>query len=145
MQCRRLPCRLAEWRESLRARDVAEWDAAGSVYHAGPSRGGAQPRAGEDLPGTASPRPVGGQCVDVSASILCGRRRRARAEVAADDPSSNECGPMKFFSLSLATLLALSTASARAENWPGWRGPGRNGVSHETRLPQEWSPTQNVA
>jgi len=52
---------------------------------------------------------------------------------------------MKFFSLSLATLLAVLMASARAENWPGWRGPGRNGVSHETRLPQEWSPSQNVA
>jgi len=36
-------------------------------------------------------------------------------------------------------------ASASAENWPQWRGPAGTGVSSETRLPQTWSDTQNVA
>jgi outer membrane protein assembly factor BamB len=40
---------------------------------------------------------------------------------------------------------AVVAAAASAENWPGWRGPGRNGVSHEVGLPTTWSDTQNVA
>src|SRR5688572_30603712 len=28
---------------------------------------------------------------------------------------------------------------ASAENWPGWRGPRRDGVSQETQLPLRWS------
>lgn len=42
-------------------------------------------------------------------------------------------------------LTVLATTAASAENWPGWRGPGRNGVSHEADLPTTWSDTQNVA
>ena len=42
-------------------------------------------------------------------------------------------------------LLALAATAARGENWPGWRGPGRNGVSHEANLPLSWSETENVA
>jgi len=43
-------------------------------------------------------------------------------------------------------LLASATASpsSRAENWPHWRGPQRNGVSTETGLPSRWSATENV-
>jgi outer membrane protein assembly factor BamB len=45
-----------------------------------------------------------------------------------------------------AALLALVFASpAFAENWPSWRGPDRNGISHETMLPVQWSEKQNVA
>jgi outer membrane protein assembly factor BamB len=29
-------------------------------------------------------------------------------------------------------------------NWPQWRGPARNGVSHETDLPLEWSVSSNL-
>src|SRR3984957_12943333 len=42
-------------------------------------------------------------------------------------------------------LTATAATAASAENWPGWRGPGRNGVSHEADLPTTWSDTQNVA
>jgi outer membrane protein assembly factor BamB len=41
-------------------------------------------------------------------------------------------------------LMALAPA-ARAENWPNWRGPDRDGISHETRLPVVWSETKNIA
>ena len=36
-------------------------------------------------------------------------------------------------------------AAAKAENWPNWRGPSRNGISRETNLPLKWSRTENVA
>ena len=42
---------------------------------------------------------------------------------------------------SLAMMLA---ASARAENWPQWRGPYFNGSSTEKNLPAEFSKTRNV-
>lgn len=50
----------------------------------------------------------------------------------------------------LSCLLAVAAVgmlgvSASAENWPQWRGPAGTGVSSETRLPQTWSDTQNVA
>ena len=35
-------------------------------------------------------------------------------------------------------------ASASAENWPGFRGPSRQGVSVETHLPLHWDATNNV-
>ncbi len=44
--------------------------------------------------------------------------------------------------VSLAFLVA---ASARAENWPQWRGPYYNGSTYETKLPVQWSKTENVA
>jgi outer membrane protein assembly factor BamB len=34
--------------------------------------------------------------------------------------------------------------SARADNWPSWRGPEGNGVSADKNLPVHWSKTQNV-
>ncbi len=43
----------------------------------------------------------------------------------------------------IALSLVLPVAGA-AENWPGWRGPGNRGVSHETDLPLTWSREQNV-
>lgn len=33
----------------------------------------------------------------------------------------------------------------RGENWPGWRGPTRNGLSAESGFPLEWSPSQGIA
>jgi outer membrane protein assembly factor BamB len=32
-----------------------------------------------------------------------------------------------------------------ADNWPSWRGPEKNGISLETRLPAEWGKAGNVA
>jgi outer membrane protein assembly factor BamB len=34
---------------------------------------------------------------------------------------------------------------ARAENWPGWRGPTGQGVSADPKLPLKWSAKENVA
>ena len=47
----------------------------------------------------------------------------------------------------LAVTLAMSLLgrSASAENWPQWRGPAGTGASSETRLPQSWSDTENIA
>lgn len=45
----------------------------------------------------------------------------------------------------LALLALLSTAVARAEEWPRFRGPTGQGVSAEASLPTEWSATKNVA
>jgi outer membrane protein assembly factor BamB len=47
-------------------------------------------------------------------------------------------------SLLLISFLLLGAALGRAENWPGWRGPEGNGVSHESRLPLHWSVTNNI-
>jgi outer membrane protein assembly factor BamB len=44
----------------------------------------------------------------------------------------------------LAVLL-LSVSSARAENWPHWRGPYFNGSTSEKELPADWSTTENIA
>ena len=35
-------------------------------------------------------------------------------------------------------------AASRAENWPGWRGPTRNGVSSETGIPVKWTADEGV-
>jgi outer membrane protein assembly factor BamB len=48
-------------------------------------------------------------------------------------------------SLVLTTLLlCLSVGNARAEEWPGWRGPRGDGTSAESGIPQTWGPTENV-
>ncbi len=44
-----------------------------------------------------------------------------------------------------ALAMALLGATPSAENWPQWRGPGGTGASSETRLPESWSDTQNIA
>lgn len=46
--------------------------------------------------------------------------------------------------LSSAVLLVFLSLTAKAANWPSWRGPTGMGVSDEKNLPVEWSPTQNV-
>lgn len=48
-------------------------------------------------------------------------------------------------SLLTPLLVVLAGVSLLAENWPHWRGPARNGVSTEQRLPTTWSATENVA
>lgn len=44
----------------------------------------------------------------------------------------------------LAAMLALA-AVARAENWPEFRGPGRQGISSGKNLPLRWSRNDNIA
>ncbi len=41
-------------------------------------------------------------------------------------------------------LLFVLVSSARAENWPQWRGPNFNGTTDETNLPTEFGQTDNV-
>jgi outer membrane protein assembly factor BamB len=41
--------------------------------------------------------------------------------------------------------LLLVTVSARAEEWPAWRGPRGDGTSAEAGVPLHWGPTENVA
>src|SRR5271165_2696784 len=47
----------------------------------------------------------------------------------------------------LSSLIALTmlSLSARAEDWPGWRGPRGDGTSSESGIPIKWSATENVA
>ncbi len=42
-------------------------------------------------------------------------------------------------------ILATIAAVTRAENWPQWRGPDRDGASHETGLPVQWDKDHNIA
>ena len=44
--------------------------------------------------------------------------------------------------LALALLAGTSLAAA---DWPSWRGPLGTGTSPETKLPERWSATENVA
>ena len=44
----------------------------------------------------------------------------------------------------LFVLLAASLSAARAENWPGWRGPGTLGISIEKNFPTKWDLQKNV-
>lgn len=42
------------------------------------------------------------------------------------------------------SVLLLATPIDASTSWPQWRGPGSQGISSETGLPVEWSPTKNV-
>jgi len=44
-----------------------------------------------------------------------------------------------------AAAAAVLASVAAAEEWPGWRGPRRDGTSLETDLPLRWGPAENVA
>lgn len=44
----------------------------------------------------------------------------------------------------MSFLFFLIAAASTAENWPGWRGPKRDGTSSETGLPVKWSQTENI-
>lgn len=49
-------------------------------------------------------------------------------------------------SLLTLVLIAGAIAGTNASNWPEWRGPGRDGRSSETGLPEKWSPAgENLA
>jgi outer membrane protein assembly factor BamB len=47
--------------------------------------------------------------------------------------------------LAILAVCLIHAPSVHAENWPDWRGPDHDGVSHETGLPTKWSETENVA
>ena len=45
----------------------------------------------------------------------------------------------------LAVLTMLAAVSVNAADWPSWRGPAGTGTTAETKLPEKWSATENVA
>jgi len=51
---------------------------------------------------------------------------------------------MRLRTTGLFLIVALSVCSARADNWPHWRGPSMNGVSGERNLPAKWTTEENV-
>lgn len=44
----------------------------------------------------------------------------------------------------LLLSLLLASATVRAEDWPGWRGPRGDGTSTEKNLPLRWSDKENI-
>lgn len=44
----------------------------------------------------------------------------------------------------LIVFSAVRPQTSIAENWPGFRGPGRQGISNEKDLPTQWSETSNI-
>src|SRR5262249_32273531 len=51
---------------------------------------------------------------------------------------------MRSLFLRTVPLLFIVAAAARAEDWPGWRGPRGDGTSRETDVPLRWSATENI-
>ena len=54
---------------------------------------------------------------------------------------------MKRSSLLSVIILLISTTlppGSRANDWPGWRGPQRNGVTNDSGVPLTWSATENI-
>ncbi len=51
----------------------------------------------------------------------------------------------RLVAVSVGWLAALCAAAATGENWPGFRGPTGQGISHETNLPVTWSLNENLA
>jgi outer membrane protein assembly factor BamB len=48
--------------------------------------------------------------------------------------------------LFVVTALCLpKKETSKGSNWPGWRGPGSQGISAEKDLPTEWSSSKNIA
>ena len=52
---------------------------------------------------------------------------------------------MKRFLLGITILCTLCCLTARADQWPQWRGPHFNGVAQGTGFPVEWGPEKNIA
>jgi outer membrane protein assembly factor BamB len=47
-------------------------------------------------------------------------------------------------SCGLAAFAAAASQTSAAENWPGFRGPTRQGISNEKNVPTKWSETSNI-
>jgi outer membrane protein assembly factor BamB len=46
--------------------------------------------------------------------------------------------------LSIVVISMVVYSSAGAASWPQWRGPSGQGVSEETKLPNQWNATKNI-
>jgi outer membrane protein assembly factor BamB len=44
----------------------------------------------------------------------------------------------------VVSLFLVALGTARADEWPGWRGPRGDGVSDDSNVPLRWSRTENV-
>jgi len=51
---------------------------------------------------------------------------------------------MKRFYLPILAVTVIACATARAADWPQFRGPQRNGISPETNFPLTWGPDKNI-
>ena len=92
--------------------------------------------------------------VDSSAGIRAAEARlRAWLEKGKDQYSA--CGPVRVLGYNSPAVPAavryseiqipvLVSGDAGAEDWPCFRGPGRQGISREKGLPTEWSATSGV-
>ncbi|AQQ69686.1 outer membrane biogenesis protein BamB [Limihaloglobus sulfuriphilus] len=49
-----------------------------------------------------------------------------------------------YYKIICSLTISLLACGAAARDWPDWRGPGYNGSSDETGLPEKWSQTENV-
>src|SRR6516164_5412312 len=56
--------------------------------------------------------------------------------------------PMKTCFVYVMLIAGLATGlqcrSAHSENWPGWRGPREDGISHEENVPTDWDVAHAV-
>lgn len=48
------------------------------------------------------------------------------------------------FGVAFTLLAMVCCPTIHAENWPGWRGPQRTGVTSDTGVVTKWSPTENI-
>ena len=48
-------------------------------------------------------------------------------------------------SIILAACTMIGIAPVSADDWPAWRGPRGDGISHEPNVPVRWSSTENIA
>jgi outer membrane protein assembly factor BamB len=52
--------------------------------------------------------------------------------------------PMRWIALVLLSTVAAGATRSRAENWPGWRGPHRDGTTQDRGAPLKWSADSGV-
>jgi outer membrane protein assembly factor BamB len=53
--------------------------------------------------------------------------------------------PVQLATFLTALALILLSKALFGQDWPQWRGPNANGVSPETGLPVDWTPSENIA
>ena len=49
-----------------------------------------------------------------------------------------------YVSLVAVAFVGLAPQMSRAEDWPMWRGPRGDGISHDPEVPTRWTSTENI-